>query len=365
MNKEKKTPFYDKHVKFNAKIVNFAGFMMPISYEGINAEHLQIRKSVGVFDVSHMGEFFVEGENALEYLQKLTINNVSALIDNQVQYTAMCYNNGGIVDDLLLYRFSEKKFLMVVNGSNIDKDFDWAKEHLIKGVKLNNNSDSIGLLAIQGPNSIKTLQKLTDVNLKNVNFYHFTEGKLAGIKMIISRTGYTGELGFELYHDILYSEKLWDAIFEAGEEFDIKPIGLGARDTLRMEMKYCLYGNDIDKTTNPIEAGLGWITKLNGDDFIGKDILLKVKRDKPNRKLIIFKMEGRRIARHGYQIFVGDEKIGIVTSGTQSPTLKEGIGIGYVKRKHAKIGNKIEIDIRGKKYKAVIVKPPVVDSSPL
>lgn len=364
MNKEKKTPFYDKHLKLNAKIVNFAGFLMPISYEGINAEHLQIRKSVGVFDVSHMGEFNVEGENALEYLQNLTINDVSALVDGQVQYTAMCYDDGGIVDDLLLYRFNENKYLMVVNGSNVEKDFKWAKDHLIKGVDLKNNSDQVGLLAIQGPNSLKTLQKLTDVNLQNIDFYHFTEGKLAGIDMIISRTGYTGELGFELYHDISHSGKLWDAIFEAGEEFNIKPVGLGARDTLRMEMKYCLYGNDIDKTTNPIEARLSWITKLNCGDFIGKDAILKVKKEKPNRRLVIFKMKGRRIARHGYKIFIGDEEVGVVTSGTQSPSLKEGIGIGYVRRGHTKSGNEIEIDIRGKRYKAIIVKPPVVDSSP-
>ncbi len=364
MSEEKRTPFYDKHVKLDAKIVNFAGFMMPISYEGINAEHLQIRKNVGVFDVSHMGEFNVEGKNALEYLQMLTINDVSSLLDGQVQYTAMCYNDGGIVDDLLLYRFNENKFLMVVNGSNVEKDFKWAKDHLIKGVDLKNNSDQVGLLAIQGPNSLKTLQKLTDVNLQDIDFYHFTEGKLAGIDMIISRTGYTGELGFELYHEISDSEKLWDAIFEAGKEYNIKPVGLGARDTLRMEMKYCLYGNDIDKTTNPIEARLGWITKLNCGDFIGKDAILKVKKEKPNRRLVIFKMKGRRIARHGYKIFIGDKEVGIVTSGTQSPSLKEGIGIGYVKRGHTKTGNEIDIDIRGKKYEAVIVKPPVVDSSP-
>ncbi|MEA1986496.1 MAG: glycine cleavage system aminomethyltransferase GcvT, partial [Candidatus Marinimicrobia bacterium] len=359
-----KTPFYNKHKELDAKIVNFAGFMMPISYEGINAEHLQVRKSVGVFDVSHMGEFSVEGENALEYLQNLTINDVSALVDGQVQYTAMCYENGGIVDDLLLYRFNSNKFLMVVNGSNIDKDFEWSKKHLIENVELKNNSDKIGLLAIQGPNSFKTLQKLTDVNINDLDFYHFTEGKLAEIEMIISRTGYTGELGFELYHDIKDSVTLWDKVFEAGEEFDIKPVGLGARDTLRMEMKYCLYGNDIDKTTNPIEAGLSWITKFDCGNFIGRDAILKVKNEKPSRRLVIFKMEGKRIARHGYKIFVGEEEVGIVTSGTQSPTLKEGIGIGYVKRGNTKSGKAIDIDIRGKKYKAIIVKPPVVKSSP-
>jgi aminomethyltransferase len=265
----KQTPFHDRHVALGAKMHEFAGYMMPISYIGINQEHLQIRQKIGVFDVSHMGEFFVEGEHAEDFLQHITINDVKSLVDGQAQYSAMCYPDGGIVDDLIVYRFNEHKYMMVVNASNIEKDYAWAGEHLEDGVTLSDHSDRMALLAVQGPKTLAVLQKLTDVDLKSIGFYHFKEGKVAGIDMIISRTGYTGEPGFELYHDPKDALKLWDTIFEAGKDEDIQAVGLGARDTLRLEMKYALYGNDIDKDTNPIEAGLGWITKLDTDDFIG------------------------------------------------------------------------------------------------
>jgi aminomethyltransferase len=343
----------------------FAGYMMPISYIGINQEHLQIRQKIGVFDVSHMGEFFVEGEHAEDFLQHITINDVKSLVDGQAQYSAMCYPDGGIVDDLIVYRFNKHKYMMVVNASNIEKDYAWAGEHLEDGVTLSDHSDQTALLAIQGPKTLAVLQKLTDIDLKSIGFYYFKEGKVAGIDMIISRTGYTGEPGFELYHDPKDALKLWDTIFEAGKDEDIQAVGLGARDTLRLEMKYALYGNDIDKDTNPIEAGLGWITKLDTDDFIGKDELLKVKEEKPFQRLVAFKMIDRGIPRHGYELFHEDQKVGKVTSGTMSPSLGIGIGTGYVQREHSKIGTEILMDVRGKKLKAEIVKPPFVDSSPL
>ncbi len=361
----KKTPFYDRHIALDAKIVDFTGYMMPISYTSINQEHQVVRNAVGVFDVSHMGEFMVSGKQAETFLQHITVNNVAQLIDGQAQYSAMCYPDGGIVDDLIVYRFHKKKYMMVVNASNIDKDFSWAKKHLPEGVTLRNDSDNIALLAVQGPESVGILQSFTDIPLKEIGFYHFAEGTLAGRKMIISRTGYTGEPGFELYHDPADSLALWDALFEAGKSAGIQAVGLGARDTLRLEMKYALYGNDIDKTTNPIEAGLGWITKLNNEDFIGKDILVKVKEEKPNRRLIAFKMLDRGIPRHGYSLYLGEELAGTVTSGTMSPSLGVGIGTGYVHREWAKIGTELFLDVRGKRLQALIVKPPFVDSSPL
>ncbi|MCD6440701.1 MAG: glycine cleavage system aminomethyltransferase GcvT [Candidatus Marinimicrobia bacterium] len=354
-----KTPFYNKHVALGAKIVPFAGFLMPIQYSGIMDEHLAVRNAVGVFDVTHMGEFIVTGSAAEKFLNKITVNDVSALEIGQVQYSAMCYPDGGIVDDLLVYRFADH-YMMVVNASNIEKDFDWAQQNLIEGVNLKNISGDTALLAIQGPKSCDVLQKLTDVVLKDIPFYHFTEGSLAGFDMIISRTGYTGEKGFELYHDPSKGAELWDKIFAAGREFGIQPIGLGARDTLRLEMKYCLYGNDIDKTTNPLEAGLGWITKLQKDDFNGKAELLRIKEAGLRRKLIAFEMIDRAIPRHGYPIIVGEEEVGIVTSGTQSPSLNTGIGLGYLASEHTKPGTEILINIRGRKLKARVVKPPFV-----
>ena len=355
----KKTPFYEKHLASGAKLVPFAGYWMPIQYNGIMEEHRRVRTTVGVFDVSHMGEFIVRGEKAEEFLNKLTINDVSKMSVGQVQYSAMCYPDGGIVDDLLIYRFSDH-YLMVVNASNLAKDFNWVKQHLLVGVELRNISDETGLLAIQGPQAFEVLQTLTDVNLNTIEFYHFKEGKIAGVNAILSRTGYTGEKGLEIYHTPADSSQLWEAIFEAGRKFAIQPVGLGARDTLRLEMKYALYGNDIDQTTNPLEAGLGWITKLDKPDFIGKEALLKIKTAGLRRKSVGFEMLEPGIPRHGYKVFKDGQEIGLVTSGTQSPTLNKGIGVAYVAIAHSAIGTSLEIESRGKLVKASVVKTPFV-----
>ena len=361
METNKQTPFYQQHLALGAKLVPFAGYLMPIQYRGIMDEHRAVRNAVGVFDVTHMGEFLIRGSGAEAFLNRLTVNDVAALAVGQVQYSAMCYPDGGIVDDLLVYRFADH-YMMVVNASNIDKDYAWAKEHLPEDVELHNVSAKTALLAIQGPDSFTVLQKLTDVALHNIPFYHFSEGQLAGFPMLISRTGYTGERGFELYHDPVYGVQLWNAIFSAGRDYDIQAVGLGARDTLRLEMKYCLYGNDIDQTTNPLEAGLGWITKLNNGDFIGRDVLLKIKERGPERRLIAFEMKEQGIPRHGYRVFAGDRDVGIVTSGTQSPSLNVGIGLGYIRSEFSRIGTELLIDVRGRKRKVEVVKPPFVEA---
>ena len=353
----KETALFDVHKKLGAKIVEFGGFLMPIQYSGIIKEHKRVRTTVGIFDVSHMGEFIFNGPKALDFLNYITVNNVAKLVDYQAQYSAMCYDDGGIVDDLLVYRYPDH-FMMVVNASNTEKDWNWIVQHKQEGVEMENISDSITLLAVQGKKSLTTLQKLTDVDLSTIKFYHFTEGVLADVPMTISRTGYTGELGFELYFDQKHAAQVWDAVMQAGKEFDIEPIGLGARDTLRLEMKYCLYGNDIDETTNPLEADLGWITKLNKSDFIGRDALLKAREEGIKRKLIGFKMNARAFPRHGYKIFKNGKEIGHVTSGTVSPMLNIGIGMGYVSADHAAIGNSIEIEIRGKMEPAAICETP-------
>ncbi|MCI0495683.1 glycine cleavage system aminomethyltransferase GcvT [candidate division KSB1 bacterium] len=353
----KKTAFYDIHTKYNAKLVEFAGFYMPIQYRGINEEHIRVRTTVGVFDVSHMGEFEFIGPKAEEFLQLMTANDVKKLEMYQAHYSALCYENGGIVDDLLIYRFPEK-FIMVVNAANLEKDFQWLIEHLIDGVIMKNRSDEYSLLAIQGNKAEATLQKLTDEDLSQIKNYWLTEGTLADVPMMIARTGYTGEDGFEIMFPVKHSEHVWNAVMTAGAEFDIEPIGLAARDTLRMEVKYCLYGNDIDQTTNPLEAGLGWITKLDKGNFIGRDAILKIKQAGIGRKLIGFELEGRAIPRHGYPIFSGDSQIGVVTSGMFSPMLQKPIGLGYVPLNYAEIGSKINIDIRGRKFPADVVKTP-------
>ncbi len=362
----KKTPFYDRHVAFHAKIVEFAGFEMPVSYEGINAEHLHVRQALGVFDVSHMGEFFVEGPGAQAFLQTMTVNDVEALRDGQAQYSAMCYDDAGIVDDLIVYRFDASKYMLVVNAANLEKDFFWLQQHLNGDVTLTDRSDDLALLAVQGPDAMNCIQKLCDIDVSEIEFYHFRECRIAGEEVLLSRTGYTGEKGFEIYHSPLQSDTIWDALFQTGKAWNIKPIGLGARDTLRLEMKYCLYGNDIDSGTNPLEAGLGWITRLNKNgDFIGKDALLKIKEAGLKRKLVGFKMIDRGIPRHGYEVDVEGQISGIVTSGTQSPTLGEAIGLAYVDTAYAKVGNEIRILIRGKALRAKVVKTPFTDSSPL
>jgi len=355
----KKTALYDVHTKMGAKIVEFAGFYMPVVYSSIIDEHLCVRSTVGVFDVSHMGEFRITGEKALDLIQKVTLNDASKLEVGQVQYSAMCYPDGGLVDDLLVYRFSNY-YMIVVNASNTDKDFAWIEEHMIDDVDFKNISDDVTLIAVQGPRSMELLQKLTSFDLSSLNYYRVTSGVLADAPMIISKTGYTGELGFELYMALEYSEHVWNSIFEKGESFGVKPIGLGARDTLRLEKKMCLYGNDITKDTNPIEAGLGWITKLDKGDFIGSGAIAKIKEHGPDRKLVGFEVALKGIPRHGYEIAKEGSVIGEVTSGTFSPSLSKGIGLGYVATEHAKIGTELSIIIRGKEVPALIIKPPFV-----
>ncbi len=330
----KTTPFTEKHISLGAKMHEFAGYNMPIEYSGIIDEHTTVCNNVGVFDVSHMGEFWVKGPNALAFLQKVTSNNVAALTPGKVQYTCFPNEDGGIVDDLLVYHYEPEKYLLVVNASNIEKDWEWCVLHNTEGAELENASDRMAQLAVQGPKAILTLQKLTSIDLATLPYYTFTHGEFAGEKdVIISNTGYTGAGGFELYFYPEAAMKIWDAVFEAGAEFGIKPIGLGARDTLRLEMGFCLYGNDLDDTTSPIEAGLGWITKfIEGKNFINRPALEKQKAEGTVRKLVGFEMIDRGIPRHGYELFSADgEAIGVVTSGTMSPTRKIGIGMGYVK----------------------------------
>lgn len=359
----KRTAFYNVHKNLNAKLVQFAGFEMPIQYRSIIDETLAVRNSVGVFDVSHMGEIEIYGTDALAFIQKVTTNDASKLTPGKVQYSAMCYNDSGIVDDMLVYNLGTH-YMLVVNAANKDKDFNWLIENLFGDVKLVDKSDEISLIAVQGPNSLLTLQKLTEVNLSDMRYYTFATGKLADVEMIISRTGYTGELGFELYFtsDVANSEKVWNAIFEVGKEFNIEPIGLAARDTLRLEMGFCLYGNDIDQTTNPLEAGLGWITKLDKGNFNGRDVLLKLKSEGLKRRLVGFEVEDKKaFPRKGYEIFINGNPVGIVTSGTFSPTLDAGIGLGFVDANKSEPGTQINIRIRNQEAKAKIVKLPFVN----
>ena len=357
----KTTPFIEKHIALGAKMHEFAGYNMPIEYSGIIDEHLTVCQGVGVFDVSHMGEFWVKGPKALAFLQKVTSNNVAVLTPGKIQYTCFPNDKGGIVDDLLVYQYEPEKYMLVVNAANIEKDWDWCVSHNTEGAELENASDHMAQLAVQGPKAILALQKLTDIDLASIPYYTFKVGKFAGEEnVIISNTGYTGAGGFELYFYPNVADTIWKAVFEAGEEFDIKPIGLGARDTLRLEMGFCLYGNDLDDTTSPIEAGLGWITKfIEGKEFINRPMLEKQKAEGVTRKLVGFEMVDRGIPRHGYELVNSDgEKIGIVTSGSMSPTRKIGIGMGYVKPEYSKAGTEICIDVRGRKLKAVVVKPP-------
>ncbi len=357
----KTTQFTQKHIELGAKMTEFAGFNMPVEYFGINDEHINVRKNVGVFDVSHMGEIWVKGEKAYNFVQKVTSNDISVLKPGDAQYSCFPNDKGGIVDDLIVYYYEKNKYMLVVNAANTEKDWNWLVSRNSEGAKLENASDNISQLAIQGPNAIKVLQKLTNINLSEIGFYKFVTGKFAKAEnVIISATGYTGAGGFELY---MYNDdalKIWDAVFEAGKEYDIKPAGLAARDTLRLEMGYCLYGNDIDDTTSPIEAGLGWITKFNDkNSFINKEALLKQKEEGVNRRLRGFELLDRGIPRHGYEITdAGGNKIGEVTSGTMSPMLKKGIGMGYINKGHWSLGNEIYIKVRKKLLKARIVKLP-------
>jgi aminomethyltransferase len=360
----KNTPFTQKHIDLGAKMAEFAGYNMPISYSGINDEHAAVRNSAGVFDVSHMGEFILKGENALDLIQRITSNDASKLTNGKAQYSCFTNKDGGIVDDLIVYCLEENKaYMLVVNASNIEKDWNWILQFNDKQVEMHNISDKTCLLAIQGPNATKMLQPLTDMDTMNLKYYTFTKGTFAGVEnVLVSATGYTGAGGVEIYFEDKDDDasKIWDAIFEAGQKGGIKPIGLGARDTLRLEMGYCLYGNDIDDTTSPLEAGLGWITKFS-KPFTNSTYFEKQKEKGLTKKLVGFEMLEKGIARHGYDIknFEG-EIIGRVTSGTQSPTLGKAIGMGYVDTYHSAIDTEIFISIRNTLLKAKVVKMPFV-----
>ena len=355
----KSTALIQKHKSLGAKMVPFAGYLMPVSYSGLNDEHHTVRSSVGVFDVSHMGEFILKGDEALDLIQRVTSNDASLLTDGKVQYSCLPNNQGGIVDDLLVYRIDSKTYLLVVNASNIEKDWNWIQQFNTKNVEMHNISEKTSLLAVQGPKAILALQKLTDINLSEMPYYAFKKGTFNGIdNVLISNTGYTGAGGFEVYFENEVAEQMWDAIFNAGAEYGIKPVGLGARDTLRLEMGFCLYGNDIDDTTSPIEAGLGWITKFN-KEFTNKAMLLAQKEDGVRKKLVGFEMIDRGIPRHDYIITDKEGNIiGKVTSGTQSPSLNKAIGMGYVANAFAKTDAEIFITIRDKSIKAKVVKMP-------
>ena len=358
----KNTPFTEKHIALGAKMAEFAGYNMPISYSGINDEHNAVRKNAGVFDVSHMGEFILKGENALDLIQRVTSNDASKLTAGKAQYSCLPNDNGGIIDDLLVYCIEENKvYMLVVNASNIEKDWNRISSHNAKGVEMHNISDKTCLLAVQGPNATKILQPLTEMDILNLKYYTFVKGKFAGVdNVLISATGYTGAGGVEIYFENKEDDanKIWDAIFKAGGPQGLKPIGLGARDTLRLEMGFCLYGNDIDDTTSPLEAGLGWITKFT-KDFPSKGFFEKQKAEGVKRKLVGFEMIDRGISRHGYKIKDKDgNKTGYVTSGTQSPSLQKAIGLGYVAVQHAALDTEIFIAVRDKLLKAKVVKLP-------
>ena len=360
----KQTPFTQKHIDLGAKMAEFAGYNMPISYSGINDEHAAVRNNAGVFDVSHMGEFMLKGEGALELIQRITTNDAAKLTAGKAQYSCLPNNEGGIVDDLLVYCIKENEtYMLVVNAGNIDKDWKWISDHNSAGVHMQNISDRTCLLAIQGPHATKILQPLTDMDILNLKYYTFTKGKFAGVdNVMVSATGYTVAGGVEIYFEDSNgaADIIWDAIFKAGAAQGIKPIGLGARDTLRLEMGFCLYGNDIDDTTSPIEAGLGWITKFT-KDFTSREVFEAQKANGPENKLVGFQMEEKGIARHDYEIknFEG-EVIGRVTSGTQSPSLGKAIGMGYVNAASAAIGSEIFISIRNSLLRATVVKIPFV-----
>jgi aminomethyltransferase len=355
----KNTALTHIHESLGAKMVPFAGYNMPVQYEGVNAEHVTVRNGVGVFDVSHMGEFILEGKNALALIQKVTSNDASKLFDGKVQYSCLPNNEGGIVDDLLVYRINDTKYMLVVNASNIDKDWNWISNHNDLGVTMTNLSDETSLLAVQGPKAADALQSLTDIDLKSMDFYTFKISTFAGIKNItVSATGYTGSGGFEIYFKNEDAVHMWTEIFKAGEKFGIKPIGLAARDTLRLEMGFCLYGNDINDTTSPIEAGLGWITKFT-KDFVNAEALKKQKEEGVTKKLVAFEIDNKGVPRHEYAIVdENGNEIGEVTSGTMSPSLKKGIGMGYVPKAYAKLGSKINIQVRNKAIPATVVKLP-------
>jgi aminomethyltransferase len=356
MSEPIRTRFYNYHLEHNAKMVEFAGYVMPIQYKGITAEHLAVRNNVGMFDLSHMGEFEITGKDATAFVQRTTTNNVEQLEPGQIQYSCITLPTGGIVDDMLVYRM-EDGYYLVVNAANIEKDFNWLSSQINEDVQLINHSEQTSLLAIQGPNSEQVMSKITDANLADMAYYTWIRAEVADCEVMFSRTGYTGEDGFEIYIPPACTDQIWKAAMEAGAEHDMELIGLGARDTLRLEMKMALYGNDIDESTTPVEAGLSFIIDLD-KDFIGKDVIETQKKEKPKRRLVCLELSDRAIPRHGYAIFDGEEQIGHVTSGSFSPSLQKPIALGYVARKKAKSGSEVSIEIRNKKVPAVVVKPP-------
>jgi len=355
----KNTALTNVHVQLGAKMVPFAGYNMPVQYEGINIEHETVRQGVGVFDVSHMGEFFIKGPQALDLIQHVITNDASKLVPNKAQYAALTNEHGGIVDDLIVYQLAENSYMLVVNASNIDKDFNWITSHNHFDAEVTNASDSYSLLAIQGPKAAEAMQSLTDVALADIAYYHFAVGTFAGVpEVIISATGYTGSGGFEIYFKNESAAQIWESVFEAGAAFGIKPIGLAARDTLRLEMGYCLYGNDINDQTSPLEAGLGWITKLS-KSFVGSEVLVAQKAAGITRKLVGFELTEKGIPRHDYTIIdENGQNIGVVTSGTMAPSLGKGIGLGYVEIGFCSVGTKIWIQIRNNQVAAEVVALP-------
>lgn len=359
----KNTALTHKHIDLGAKMVPFAGYNMPVSYEGVNIEHECVRNGVGVFDVSHMGEFVLKGEHVIALLNKVCTNDASTMVDNQAQYTCMPNKTGGIVDDLIIYRRSATEYFVVVNASNIEKDWNWISENNDLGVEMENLSENYSLLAIQGPKAAEAMQSLTTLDLANMKYYTFDEGNFAGVdNVIVSATGYTGSGGFEVYVRNEDAEKVWDAVFSAGADWNIQPVGLAARDTLRLEMGYCLYGNDIDDTTSPIEAGLGWITKFT-KEFTNSEAIKAHKENGVSRKLVGFELVDRGIPRQGYPIVdAAGNEIGKVTSGTMSPSLKKAIGLGYVTIDHAAVDSEIFIQVRNKSLKAKVARPPFYKS---
>ncbi len=360
VGKIKKTKLNQVHADLGAKLIDFGGWHMPVQYTGILDEHKAVRQECGLFDVSHMGEIVIEGDNALEMVQKLITNDATRLVDGQILYSPMCYADGGIVDDLLVYQINANKYLLVVNAANTDKDWKWIQDNAIENVKMENVSDDYAQIALQGPKSKELMAEITDIDLDSIKYYWFTFGEVGGAEALLSRTGYTGELGYEIYVAPDKVVGIWNKLMEKGENYGLKPVGLGARDTLRLEKNMCLYGNDISKDTHPLEAGLSWTVDFEKDDFNGKDALLKIKEDGYDRKLVGFKVVGRGIPRHGYEIEAEGNIIGEVTSGSFSPTLEENIGLGYVKKGFSKPGQTINIKVRKRDVKAQVIETPFV-----
>ncbi|MGM0602887.1 MAG: glycine cleavage system aminomethyltransferase GcvT [Bacillota bacterium] len=352
----KKTPLNETHKKLGAKMIDFGGWEMPVEYSSIIEEHKAVRKKCGIFDVSHMGEIIVSGKGAEDSIQRLITNDVTKLKEGEIVYTPMCKEDGGIIDDFLVYKLEDNKYLFVVNASNTEKDYKWISTHLLEDTAAENKSEDYALIALQGPESMNILQKLTNINLKELKYYNFNISEVAGVEAIVSRTGYTGELGYELYLPASEAEKLWESLMEAGKEHGLKPAGLGARDTLRLEKKMNLYGNDMTEENHPLEAGLGWTVKLDKGDFIGREKIKEYKENGYPRKLVGFKVTGRGIARHGYEVYHNEEKVGVVTSGSYSPTLEENIGLAYIDKEIIKEGREIEIKVRNRFVKAEIVE---------